>query len=340
MSIELTTLTTSVEFLSGGPIAAPFVATKARTDDEVLTAWLANLHSAHTRRNFEKTGRRFLALLGCGLREARVEDVRRGLEALCEGVAPSSGRQYVIRAKSLLSWAHAVGYLPFNAGRIVKLAVVEDDVDTSVGNPGLAKRILSEIQVPKLLTATLSTRDRIMLNQAYAGGLRASELVVLTWGDAIEVDGGLIQLHVAGKRRRVRQVLLPETVSIQLRTLRGDAPSTAPTFSSRMTGKPRKDGRPSRHRPGHLTERGVWDIVKRSAKRAGLSRDVSTHWLRHEHASHAIRRGSTVVDVQMTLGHSNIRTTSEYLHARPEDSSGLRLDIGVFAPVQSKSAIS
>jgi integrase/recombinase XerD len=71
-------------------------------------------------------------------------------------------------------------------------------------------------------------------------------------------------------------------------------------------------------------------MLKRTAKRAGLSAAVSPHWLRHAHGSHARDRGATLPEVQETLGHDNIATTSGYLHARPDSSSGLRLDPGIF----------
>ena len=48
------------------------------------------------------------------------------------------------------------------------------------------------------------------------------------------------------------------------------------------------------------------------------------------HASHAIDRGATLAEVQTTLGHANVATTSGYLHARPNTSSGLKLDEGIF----------
>jgi integrase/recombinase XerD len=57
-----------------------------------------------------------------------------------------------------------------------------------------------------------------------------------------------------------------------------------------------------------------------AAARAGIEAPVSPHWLRHAHASHAIDRGATLPEVQSTLGHGNIATTSGYLHARPESS--------------------
>ena len=81
---------------------------------------------------------------------------------------------------------------------------------------------------------------------------------------------------------------------------------------------------------GHLTERAVNGMVKRTARKAGINEAVSPHWLRHAHGSHAIDRGASLPEVQSTLGHGNIATTSGYLHARPNPSSGLHLDPGVF----------
>jgi integrase/recombinase XerD len=87
----------------------------------------------------------------------------------------------------------------------------------------------------------------------------------------------------------------------------------------------------SLHRGGGLlSERIVHAMVKRAVAKAGLPSGMSPHWLRHAHGSHAIDRGASVPEVQATLGRSNISTTSGYLHARPDTSSGLRLDPGVF----------
>lgn len=81
---------------------------------------------------------------------------------------------------------------------------------------------------------------------------------------------------------------------------------------------------------GKLSERNVNGMVKRAAAKAGINQAVSPHWLRHAHGSHAIDRGASLPEVQTTLGHDNIATTSGYLHARPDTSSGLHLDPGVF----------
>jgi integrase/recombinase XerD len=126
-----------------------------------------------------------------------------------------------------------------------------------------------------------------------------------------------VQLSITGKGGKVRQVLLPEIVSCSLLSLRGDAGANDPVFPSRKGG-------------GKLTEHAVHGMVKRAAKAAGINEAVSPHWLRHAHGSHAIERGASLPEVQATLGHGNISTTSGYLHPSPDSSSGLRLDPGVF----------
>jgi site-specific recombinase XerD len=288
-------------------------ATRATTDEQMLASWLASLNSEHTRVNFEVTARRFLAELPAGgLRAATVEDVRDALAAITQGMAESSARQYVLRVKSLLGYAHRLGYSPFNAGATIK-------VRSDAANRGatLAKRIISEVEVGLLVRGARTRRDRIMLEVLYAGGLRVSELVALTWSDVLPREGGQVQLSVVGKGGVVRQVLLPAAVSRSLLSLRGDAGADAPVFASRKGGGP-------------LLARAVRGTVSRAVAKAGLEAPISPHWLRHAHASHAIDRGATLPEVQSTLGHSNVATTSGYLHARPESSSGLRLDPGVW----------
>jgi integrase/recombinase XerD len=287
-------------------------ATRAESDEALLKSWLRSLQSSHTQRNFEVSAKRFLAgLPEGGLRSATVEDVRDALANMSTGLSEASARQYVLRIKSLLGYAHALGYTPFNAGATIK-------VRSNAGNRGatLAKRIISEVEVSLLIRAAPSKRDRVLLEVIYAGGLRVSETVALTWADVLVRDER-VQLSITGKGGKVRQVLLPEIVSRAVHSLRGDASDSDPVFPSRMGG-------------GKLTERNVNAMVKRAAKKAGINEAVSPHWLRHAHGWHAIDRGASLPEVQSTLGHGNIATTLGYLHAQPDTSSGLHLDPGVF----------
>jgi integrase/recombinase XerD len=92
----------------------------------------------------------------------------------------------------------------------------------------------------------------------------------------------------------------------------------------------RNGGRLTERAVNKMVERAVNKMVKRAAEAAGINTAVSPRSFRHAHGSHAIERGASLPEVQATLGHGNISTTSGYLHARPDSSSGLRLDPGVF----------
>jgi integrase/recombinase XerD len=286
-------------------------ATRADTDEGLVKSWIASLGSRHSVRNFNTTARRFLEELPMGLRDATVEDVRDAMSRVTAGLKASSARQYVLRMKSLLGYAHSLGYTPFNAGARIKVKS-----EGAHRGAALAKRIITEVEVARLIRGARTRRDQVLLEVLYAAGLRVSEAVALTWADIIE-RGDRVQLHIVGKGGLEREVLLPAVVSKALLALRGEAKAEAPVFASRKSG-------------GHLLERGVHAMVKRAAAQAGINGAVSPHWLRHAHGSHAIDRGASLPEVQETLGHGNISTTSAYLHARPDTSSGLRLDAGVF----------
>ena len=110
-----------------------------------------------------------------------------------------------------------------------------------------------------------------MLEVAYFGGLRVSELVGLICSQVIRRNNGEAQLEIVGKGDKVRQVLLPAEIAARLLASRGDAPASAPVFGSVR-------------RPGEaLTERAVNYMVKAAAKRAGVN-PGSVHWLSHAHA--------------------------------------------------------
>lgn len=132
----------------GSQLAVTVRAMRAQTDEQMLSSWLDSLASPHTRRNFEMTARRFLAELSMGLRAATVEDVRDALANVSAGLAETSARQYILRAKSLLGYAHELGYTPFNAGVTIK-------VRSDAANRGatLAKRIITEVEVGLLVRA-------------------------------------------------------------------------------------------------------------------------------------------------------------------------------------------
>ena len=152
-----------------------------------------------------------------------------------------------------------------------------------------------------LLISKLSLGAADMLDVAYFGALRVSELAGLTWSQVIPRETGEAQLAIVGKGDKPRNILIPADLAAALRELRGDAPELARVFL--------------------ISERRINYIVKATAKRAGINLAVSAHWLRHAHASHAIDEGAPITLVSQTLGHADLKTTSVYAHARPNDSS-------------------
>ena len=199
---------------------------------------------------------------------------------------------YVAAVKALLSFAHQVGFTRFNAAPLIKLKKVPRMI---------AQRLLSVVDMQLLIRAAKQGRDRLMLEVGYFGALRVSELAGLTWAQIIARESGEAQLAIVGKGDKPRNILIPAALAADLHALRGDAPNSAHVFP--------------------ISERRINYIVRAAAQRAGINLAVSAHWLRHAHASHAIDEGAPITLVSQTLGHADLKTTSIYAHARPNDSS-------------------
>ncbi len=110
-----------------------------------------------------------------------------------------------------------------------------------------------------------------------------------------------------------RHVLLIKGTWDALSAIRGDAGDDGPVFVSRKRSP--------------LSASQAFRIVRQAARRAGVEKDVSPHWLRHCHGSHALDQGAAVHLVRATLGHGSEATTGRYLHARPTESSSRYLAI-------------
>ena len=149
-------------------------------------------------------------------------------------------------------------------------------------------------------------RNRMVLKLLYYTGLRVSEVAGLRWSNlkGREKSG---QITVQTKGSKTNVILLPASLWNELCQFRNGASDEAPIFRSRK-GNPLCVGQIQR-------------IVRRIALKAGITGNVSPHWLRHSHATHSLEHGCPIHLVQKQLNHSSLAVTGKYLHARPTESS-------------------
>jgi len=287
--------------------------TRANSDETLIESWLRLKDSKATRETYLQAIVQFMAWYDPQpLQTLTHDDLADYKEHLAS--IPGSKATQAIRlnaVKSLLTYGHMVGYLPFNVGKSVKAAKVPNT---------LARRILEEWQVMALLNhKDLRPRDRLLLRLLYASGGRVSEIVNLKWQDtAVNGDSG--QITVTGKGDETRAIKLSVDTWRALQSYRptGAGANDYVFQSQRRQGQERRNGR--------LDRTAVNRIVRRAGRSIGVPA-LSPHWLRHAHASHALDKGATVAVVKETLGHSSIAVTSRYLHARPGESSALKLAV-------------
>jgi integrase/recombinase XerD len=277
----------------------------ANTDEQFIALFLRQKRSTHTRRAYAQTLAQFVQFTGGKpLSTIMLDDLLSYADWLSNNsYAKTSQALKLSTVKSLLAFGQETGYLRFNVGAACKAPTPENK---------LAERILSEEDALRVLQAPKSPRDKAILRLLYSGGLRVSELCDLQWRH-VQPHGEAGQISVYGKGQKTRIVPVSKATFHALIGLKpDDSNSEAFVFASQ--------------RAERLTPNAVYRIVRKAGEACGI-RNLSPHWLRHAHASHALDRGASVAVVRDTLGHSSLAITNRYLHARPNDSSAFYLAI-------------
>ena len=98
------------------------------------------------------------------------------------------------------------------------------------------------------------------------------------------------------------------------------------------------NGQPQERKGGDFdsrySQRGVQWAVSEAARKAGITKDISTHTLRHTYATHLLEDGLDILTIKNLLGHVNIETTMIYLHVAQmsKDKAGRRSDLVLWTP--------
>jgi integrase/recombinase XerD len=276
--------------------------TQASSDLQLMALWLHG-KSKNTQEAYQADMQRFLEMVNKPLQQITLQDLQSYADSLT-GLSANTRKRGLNSVKSLFTFGHKLGYLPFNVAAALKAPKVKNT---------LAERMLSESEVLTMIALTTDERNKVLLRLLYASAGRVSEICALKWRD-VQPNGKTGQVTLFGKGEKTRAVKLSAETWKALNAMRNNNEHVGaddPLFRSR--------------KGGHLDPSQAWRIVRAAATRAGIEGDVSPHWFRHSHASHALDRGATIALVRDTLGHSSLAVTSMYVHAKPEESSALHL---------------
>lgn len=277
--------------------------TRANNDAEMILSWLTNKQSIHTQKQYSRIITHFLDFVGKDLADVKVEDIQDYLRSLhLRNQQPSTIKVKLMIIKSLFSYCLKTGYIQSNPAILIDNPKVEDKI---------SQKLLTVEDVKKLIEYADKIRDKLLIKVMFGLGLRVSEAVNLKWSNFRD-SNGIVNLSVMGKGRKQRTVLVIPSLWQELQQLRCEGGEYL--FIGRCSQTP------LRRNTAHWT-------LKQIAKKAGLTEELSCHWLRHSHATEAIKGGCDLSLLQQSLGHSSITTTQKYLCLRVGEGSGSYIDI-------------
>jgi integrase/recombinase XerD len=194
--------------------------------------------------------------------------------------------------------------------------VIARDPTAELRGPRRRKRlpkVLSRDEVRHLIeqprgSTPAALRDRALLETMYACGLRASETVGLELSE-LDLEAGILRARGKGSKERI--VPIGTKAVVALRTYIEKARPVIVGIQD------------ERHlfvnlRGGGLSRQGLYKIIQRHARTAGLEDRMSPHTLRHTFATHLLAGGCDLRSLQEMLGHADIGTTQMYTHLSTE----------------------
>ena len=197
----------------------------------------------------------------------------------------------------------------------VKNKVVEIDPTEGIQSPKIEKRVpsvLTSNEVALLLDQPKNvnlkgTRDKAMLEFAYATGMRVTEIISLNVED-INLETGYATCRNGKKERTV------PIGNMSLKALKDYILNARETMIKDENEKAlfvNVNGQ-------RLTRQGFWKIIKYYKEQAHIDKDITPHVLRHSFATHLLQNGADLKSIQTMLGHSDILSTQVYMQFQDE----------------------
>lgn len=179
--------------------------------------------------------------------------------------------------------------------------------------PQRLPKALDVAELSRLLDAPdlredLGLRDKAMLETLYATGLRVSELVNLR-ADDVNLKMGFVRCIGKGDKERIVPLgeIAAQCIAAYCDRVRGS-----------LAGEKRSEYLFLTRHGGPMSRVMFWKIIKKYGERAGITKHLTPHVLRHSFAVHLLERGADLRSLQEMLGHSSIGTTQIYTHVSRE----------------------
>ena len=198
---------------------------------------------------------------------------------------------------------------------LIRKKLIKEDPTVNIQSPKIEKRvpsILTSKEIELLLDQPKDvdlkgTRDKAMLEFAYATGMRVTEIISLDIDD-VNLEEGYVVCRFGSKQRNI------PLGSLSLKALKEYIEESRPylirdenvkALFVNINGK-------------RLTRQGFWKIVKFYKEQAHIDKDITPHVLRHSFATHLLQNGADLKAIQVMLGHSDISSTQVYMQFQDE----------------------
>lgn len=300
--------------------------TRANTTSELLSNWLKKKSKGTVRAYVNDITHFAQWMLGgkphldeLELTEVMVEDCDRYLSHMLEQetdglITRATVRRRIAGLKSFLKYAQDSGFTLYNPASGTKMPKARKTAEERILSVGDVGAILNEARkaVKEAETGFVkqqATRDWLVIKLLYIGAFRVGEVATLRWEQISVTETGNGCIKVLGKGDKERKVIIPASHLLHLQTSREGKDPKEAVFKSRKGG-------------GAICDRSIRRIVVKYAELAKLDKIPSPHWLRHSHATHALKNNAPIKVTTNTLGHASASTLLDnYVHAGEEESS-------------------